>query len=69
MKERVGGGKPVGDAIFDVLLLGGSVPAYVEVPDQWMPLYVVGIVMVGVDFVLRLIGWLSSRTSVKQEGC
>ena len=53
-EQRVGGGKPVGDLIFDVLILGGSVALYVEMAGQWFPLFVTCIVLVGIDFVLQL---------------
>lgn len=64
-EQRVGGGKPVGDLIFDVLILGGSVALYGEMAGQWFPLFVTGIVLVGIDFVLQLL----YRYGAKAQKC
>lgn len=64
-EQRVGGGKPVGNLIFDVLILGSIVPIYNEMAAQWLPLFIAGIVMVGIDFVLQLL----YRYGAKAQKC
>lgn len=59
--KRPGNGKPLGEPIIDIVILGTSVPELQAVDGYWHPILLAGVAMLLLDIALYIIMWMTKR--------